>query len=99
MATVTSHSNFSYVSDVTITVGSVTGSSSKTVTYTLPGYLTSTQIPVVIAPTLTDAGLGIGNAWLSSPTNSGTTLNVTIINSASTQTPASDPIVFKVAVL
>ncbi len=99
MATTVSQ-DYGFVGEITITVGSVTGSSSKTVTSTsIPGYVDTSFVPVVIAPTLTDAGLGIGNAWFSSPTSTGTTLNIVVTNASTTKTPANDPIVFKVVTL
>lgn len=96
---ITTKGNYGYSGEVSITVGSVTGSSSKTVTTTVPGYVGTSYVPVVTAPTLTDAGMGIVNAWFSSPSYTGTTLNIKIVNASTTATPASDPITFKVVTL
>ena len=94
-----SSGNYSYVGEHTITVGSVIANSSKTVTTTVPSFIDTPHVPHVIANTLTDTGLGIGNAWFT-VSNLVTTLNIKILNSTvGNVTPTNDPIVFKVVVL
>lgn len=91
---------YAFVGEKDITVGDLTGLTSKTVTTILPAYLDSTMVPVVTSADLSDFGVGIGNAWFSTPVpGTGTTLNIKLYNIGLATSLSGDPVTFKIVVL
>ena len=100
MAIEVGNNTYPFVQEVTITVGDLTGVSTKTVTATVPGILDITNVPVVVTTGLPDLGIGILHAWFSNALgSSGTTLNIKLSNTALATAVLTDPVVFKVVVL
>lgn len=99
MATTTGNNSYTLVKEVSITIGDLTGLSSKTVTATVDAFLNPTMVPVVTSTGLSDYGIGISHAWFSNPSYAGTTLNIKLYNLALATAVASDPVTFKMVVL
>lgn len=81
--------------EVSVTVGQVTGASSKTCTATVPSYIGTDSAVLVTTASSMDNGLAIGHAWVSAAG----TVSFKVINSTGGNlTPAGDPITVKILV-
>lgn len=92
-------SGYPLIIEKSITIGDLTGLTSKTVTTTVPGFIDTTFVPVVTTTGLPDYGIGISHAWFSSPAVAGTTLNIKLYNIALATAVLTDPVTFKIVVL